>query len=306
MADSKSAEMENLSDKEIYHKQARAGNRIKTTMASIKMEIDGLDQRRKELERRYGHLEEALELLQFAPLNIGKRDLPERTPSNHLGLCNEIPMPGGSGDKPVEMKFCAESYSEFMGKDLLMKDWPESSVNRPIEITGMLPTFTLGSRDKFYPNTMKGRDWFDMLNVGCSFPESTEGYWRQSAARPPAEQFEKLPWPVAVEIRRFDPVDFVQRLKELEAHSGTEKKVYRGCTTHRWTGDSLGNSEYWRGPFRWPNSYSVYLTEGVPPSKYFYRFVMLEHEEAFPNSASTMSTSEFDLVFSLLPTYQSY
>lgn len=302
MADSKSAEIDQLTERDAYHKQARAGNRIKQEMAALHMERQGLDQRKKELDRRYARLAEALELLEFAPLNIGKRELPERP--QHLGLCCEIEMPsmpGTENQNPVEMKFDVLESDKFFGKGLHIDEWPASSIDQPMEIMGAVPYFQLDARDKFYPKTMKGPEWFNELNTGCAFPENTEGYWRQKAVRPSDETFEKLPWPVAVEVLYYDPVEFVQRLKELEEHSATEKKAYRGCTTHRWTGDNLGNSEYTRGPFRWPASYSVYLEAGVPPSKYFYRFVMREHEDVY---ASENNSSAFNLTYSALPTYQ--
>lgn len=300
MAGSESAAIEQLDEKEIYHRQARAGNRIKQVMAALHMEMKGLDQRRVQLERQYAQLEEALELQQFSPLNIGKRDLPER-PNNHLGLCCEtegIAMPGVSNMTHIDI----EAFDKFSGKGLHIDQWPESSIEQPVEVKepDFLPVFQLGPQDKFYPHTMRGADWNDALNFGCSFPEDTEGYWRHSPQKPAADVYEKLPWPVARDIPGYNPLDFHKRMRDVENHSATERKVYRGMTMHRWHGGTLGNAEFWRGSFRWPDSYGNYISEGVPPSRHFFRFIMTEHAEIFPKHP-TLTNEEFNTVFNWLP-----
>lgn len=302
MAGSESAEMENLTDREIYHTQARAGNKIKCVMASLHMEIQGMDQRRAQLQRQYDDLEESLKLLQFAPLNIGKRDLPER-PNNHLGLCNEIPLHTPE-QAPVEMSFNVEASSEFFKNGNSHVEQWQSSIEKAIEVSppNMLLPFRLGPQDRFDSQRMVGRDWLDLLNIGCAFPEDIEGHWRQSVQMPTDDAKEKLPWPVSCELPGYDPHDFRRRLKDLEEHSGTEKHVYRGMTAHRWHGGLLGNSEFQRGKWRWPDSYTNYIADGVLPSRAFFRYIMTEHADVWIK-APTMTPEQFVSVSSFLPSY---
>lgn len=290
MADSKSAEIEQLNDREIYHTQARAGNRIKQVMARIHMEIKGLDARRSELERQYSHLEEALELQKFSPLNIGRRELPERTHSNHLGLCNEIPLPMPE-QTPVTMTFDIEASKSFFG----------------IKAEQIIIPWKLSVRESYVPAQMFGLDWFDSINEGARFPDKVEGHWRKSPHIPEGDNnedpdFPFLPYPVVYTPHDFDFENFTLRLNQIEQHDDTVRTLYRGITAHRWTGVGLGCGEFELDGWSWPDSLSVYLEAGVPPSRAFFQFIMQQHAQRWPER-NTMETSLALQLISELPKY---
>lgn len=303
MAGSESAEMKQLTEKEIYHQQARAGNKIKTTMVAIQMELNGLDNRRAELQRRYDNLSEALDLLKFAPLNIGKRELPER-PSNHLGLCNEIPIHTPE-QTPVTMSFNVEASEKFFGKDHI-DNWPKSSIEtpvQPVEQNTESIARRLHSGEKFNYVVMKGRDWFDCLNPPfVAFQQNVEGYWRNSVTFLEPEEGDKpvLPWPVADHIQGFDKDKFCSCLIAVERLA--KRQLYRGLTMHRWTGVTLGNGEFWYKEWRWPDSYSVYVKDGVPPSRAFFQFIMKAYAENNPDNVM-LDDTEYGAISERLPTY---
>lgn len=308
MAGSESAEMQPESDKEIYHKQCRAANNIKRAMVSIDMEIEQMEQHKKQLLRRREMLAETLDLLGYAPLNIGKKDLSTDTGPR---LCNEIQMPGGGAGVKIES---LDLNSDFLknsdvvvqeiadGLNLITDSYRETDSGKVTVEQIVLPEIT--ATTKYKPLENHGLAWYMAANQHSVAPENREGFWRGSIFAPRLRNTEyaddPLPFPIAWEIEGFDHLDFAQRVRDLQNDSGTEHTRYRGCSAHRWHGGANGNSDYERGAWRWPDGLVNYLTEQVPPSRKFYLWVMEQHAELYPRKAKLFDVYEFA---KRLPTY---
>jgi len=323
MAGSESAEMQPESDKAKYHKQCRAANNIKRAMVSIDMEIQEMERHKTQLLSRREMLAETLDLLGYAPLNIGKKDLPTDTGPRP---CNEIPMPGG-GDG-VTLNPTVDLNSSFLEKSEATVQEINEGLNlitdsyRPAASEGQTGTVGLQCNPngkptveqialpeitptmKYKPLEMHGLEWFTAINRNSVALEDHEGFWRGQVYTPYSRNSQyrddALPFPVAWEIEDFDYLDFAQRVRDLQNDSGTEEKRYRGVSAHRWHGGCNGNADYVRGSWRWPSGYTNYLTEQVPPSRKFYLWVMEQHAELFPRKAKLFDVYEFA---KRLPTY---
>lgn len=138
---------------------------------------------------------------------------------------------------------------------------------------------------------------FMAANSKSAFPANTEGYWRKRLELPPesnsmvcGKPFMEwsqnkdwaYPFPVVYEPEGYDKNLFLALLREMEDSPFTTKVVYRGISHSRLTGEAIGNCEFERDGWKWPQGYSHYIEAGVPPSRAFYRFVTTQDVPSLP------------------------
>jgi hypothetical protein len=94
---------------------------------------------------------------------------------------------------------------------------------------------------------------------------NVEGYWR-------SDKNEKsvFPWPeISNEI--WDKESFLLKLGKVERISTC--RYYKGWSTSRLTGESIGSKEYYYKNWKWPEGLRHYIHHGVKPSQEFIDFI---------------------------------
>lgn len=116
----------------------------------------------------------------------------------------------------------------------------------------------------------KGKAIYEVLNAHCFAGSKAAGFWREKPE--PKGSDGNLPFPVKQNLTDFVLTAFLDRLDEIEAKA--ESKHFKGWSTHRWTGEKNGSSEFHYRGWKWPVGYRGYIADGVLPSRKFYKFIM--------------------------------
>lgn len=116
------------------------------------------------------------------------------------------------------------------------------------------------------------------INGDCYFPKGIEGYWRKSIKKDESG----LPFPIICKelIEGYNKDIFLEKLVKKESRA--YKKMFKGFSKCRLTGEMRGSAEYEFGDWCWPEGYKEYIKLGVIPSRKFYCFIMNEENIYLP------------------------
>jgi len=101
-----------------------------------------------------------------------------------------------------------------------------------------------------------------------------EGYWKM--LNPYFKEETDYPMPVAGVLTEQESKDIYDKIVEKEKTATVQK--YRGWTTSRITGESLGNAEYHTDEWIWPGDFAKHyvLENGVRPTNEFLKYIGYE------------------------------
>lgn len=122
---------------------------------------------------------------------------------------------------------------------------------------------------------------FKMLNFQSAFEQYREGFWRTHETDNGEKSY---PWPVVMEdIPGFGPAERLKFLQVLKVKQDMAQHVsFRGMEKNKLTGKSQGMGEYHLDEWVWNSRLEEYVLHGVPPSRYFYAFIMGKECLALP------------------------
>lgn len=102
---------------------------------------------------------------------------------------------------------------------------------------------------------------------GSDFSMYAEGYWKDDSDPLYPLPIKRSPW--------VGEMEFIEKLQTVESRINVKR--FRGCSTSRITGETLGNGEYFDFNFFlvWPEDLRTHYYElyHVKPSRIFYRYV---------------------------------
>lgn len=127
-------------------------------------------------------------------------------------------------------------------------------------------------------NYPQGKELFKLATDGFSFPEKCVGYWRDTLM---PKKNDTLPFPVISTASGYNRDRFCRALDKIESECA-KSKAYKGWSNHRWTQSKNGSAEYSYRGWSWPSGYSVYIADGVLPSRAFYKFIMGKDLDTLP------------------------
>lgn len=122
---------------------------------------------------------------------------------------------------------------------------------------------------------------FKMLNFQSAFEPHREGFWRTHETNNGEKSY---PWPVVMEdIPEFGPAERLKFLQELKVKQDMAQHVrFRGLECNVLTRKTATMGEYHLDEWVWNNNLEDYVLMGVPPSRYFYAFIMGKECLALP------------------------
>lgn len=127
-------------------------------------------------------------------------------------------------------------------------------------------------------NYPQGKELFKLATDGFSFPDKCVGYWRDTLM---PKKNDTLPFPVISTASGYNRDKFCRALDKIESECA-KLKAYKGWSNHRWTQSKNGSAEYSYRGWSWPSGYSVYIADGVLPSRAFYKFIMGKDLDTLP------------------------
>jgi hypothetical protein len=132
-----------------------------------------------------------------------------------------------------------------------------------------------------------GNKLFKKLNDGCVWEEKTAGYWRTEKDVSTIEEnddYYLLPFPVIHVVDGFDIFkhnEFLIKLMYVESKKAKSRN-FKGFSKNRWDGSKNGTHEFTYNGWVWPCGYFTYLSQGVLPSRSFYKFITKDDCENLP------------------------